>query len=82
MPGQNTDTKRRFRIIILGAGFSCPAGLPLAGELFEEIRRRARAQYGRINTIESGLDYCIEHKSGSLCRGGLTNGGQYNVEWS
>jgi len=42
MSEENTDTEKHFRIIILGAGFSCPAGLPLAAELFEEVRRRAR----------------------------------------
>lgn len=62
MSGQNTDKERHFRIIILGAGFSCPAGLPLAGELFEEVRRRARVQYGQTNAIESDLDYFMEYK--------------------
>jgi len=62
MSEENTDTEKRFRIIILGAGFSCPAGLPLAAELFEEVRRRARVQYGRMNAIESDLNYFIKYK--------------------
>jgi hypothetical protein len=32
---------RRFRLIILGAGFSRPAGFPLAPELWKEIRDTA-----------------------------------------
>jgi len=62
MSGENTDKERHFRIIILGAGFSHPAGLPLAGELFEEVRRRARVQYGRTNALESDLNYFIDYK--------------------
>lgn len=34
--------ERRFRLIILGAGFSAPAGVPLAQDLWKEVRNRAR----------------------------------------
>jgi hypothetical protein len=34
-------TPKRFAIFILGAGFSRPAGLPIADELWQEVRRRA-----------------------------------------
>ena len=54
--------KRQFRIIVLGAGFSRPAGQPLAHELFEEVRQRAADQYGRRNVLESDLDYFIQYK--------------------
>jgi hypothetical protein len=40
-------TAKRFGVYILGAGFSRPAGLPLANELWPEIRRRAEATTGR-----------------------------------
>lgn len=44
---------------MLGAGFSAPVGLPLAGELFAEVRRRARRRYGPDNIIEGELaKYC------------------------
>jgi len=36
-------SERRFRVFVLGAGFSAAAALPLAPELWTEIRRRARA---------------------------------------
>ena len=35
-----TENKSAYRFFILGAGFSRPAGLPLAGELWEEVYRR------------------------------------------
>ena len=62
MSQEHANKGKHFRIIILGAGFSRPAGLPLAGELFQEIRIRARRQYGQLNAIESDLDYFIEYK--------------------
>jgi hypothetical protein len=57
-----TDRERRFWIIILGAGFSSPAGLPLANELFKEVRKRARAHFGSDNAIETELDYFVKYK--------------------
>lgn len=51
-----------FRIYILGAGFSRPAGLPLATELFTAVCARIEGQYG-TNTkfdrdLHDYLDYC------------------------
>lgn len=33
---------RRYRVVILGAGFSAPAGVPLAEELWAEVLQRIR----------------------------------------
>jgi hypothetical protein len=46
-----------FRLIILGAGFSKPAGLPLGDELFSEVRKRVKQLYGADNPLESHLNY-------------------------
>lgn len=59
--------KKHFRIIVLGAGFSRPAGLLLADELFAEIRSRASSQYGCTNAIELDLEYFIDYKQ--RCKG-------------
>ena len=45
---------KTFRIIILGAGFSKPAGLPLGSELFGEVRKLIRHNYGS-NSVESDI---------------------------
>jgi hypothetical protein len=50
------DTRRRYRIIVLGAGFSKPAGLPLGVELWQEIRDRATTLYGRAGKFWSDLE--------------------------
>lgn len=62
MSRKTSDTDRHFRIIVLGAGFSRPAGLPLAGELFDEVRTRARRQYGESNALERDLNYFTDYK--------------------
>jgi hypothetical protein len=41
-----TDMPAKYRLIILGAGFSRPAGIPLAAELWKEIRETA-AEFSR-----------------------------------
>jgi valyl-tRNA synthetase len=50
---------RNFAIYVLGAGFSCPAGLPLANELWSEVRRRAERMEGRA---AKDLDYYIAYR--------------------
>jgi hypothetical protein len=50
-----------FRILILGAGFSKPAGLPLAVELFKEVRSQARVLHGTDNVLESDLAYYVAY---------------------
>ena len=50
-----------FRIIILGAGFSHSAGLPLGSELFREVRQLAARKYGRDNSIEVDIRRYINY---------------------
>ena len=45
---------KTFRILILGSGFSKPAGLPLGSELFGEVRELIRHKYGS-NSVESDI---------------------------
>lgn len=54
--------ERRYRIIILGAGFSRPAGLPLGRDLFSAIRGRANAVLGPDNYLESDLQDYIDYR--------------------
>ena len=51
-----TDLKPAYRFFILGAGFSQPAGLPLAGELWAEVYKRQR------NNISHALNHYIRFK--------------------
>lgn len=45
-----------YRLLFLGAGFSCLAGLPLGPALFHEVRRRVRGEYGMDNHVERDLN--------------------------
>ena len=53
---------QKFAIYILGAGFSKPAGLPLAPELWNEVRRRALAMTGRAGFFRDDLEAYIEYR--------------------
>lgn len=53
---------KRFALYILGAGFSKPAGLPLASELWEEIRRKGLLMLGRASMFRDDLNSYIEYK--------------------
>jgi hypothetical protein len=53
---------RNYRIFILGAGFSRAAGLPLASELWAEIRRRARSLTGRAKKFQQDLENYLEFR--------------------
>jgi hypothetical protein len=48
--------RHRCAIFILGAGFSAPAGLPLAPELWKEVRRRAEGMSGRAEKFTDDLE--------------------------
>jgi hypothetical protein len=52
----------RFRIFILGAGFSKPAGYPSAPELWREIRRRARLLNGRAAKFQTDLNSFLQYQ--------------------
>lgn len=53
-----------FRIFILGAGFSKPAGLPLASALFREVKRSLEEQHGKDTKFQRDIDnYLVYRKS-------------------
>lgn len=52
----------RFSIFILGAGFSKAAGLPLASELWNEIRERGLQMKERAGKFKDDLDVYIEYR--------------------
>jgi len=54
--------EKKYRIIILGAGFSKPAGLPLANELWAEILRRSGSLWGRAEKFLEDLDDYIQFR--------------------
>ena len=54
--------KQKFAIYILGAGFSKPAGLPLATELWHEIRQRGTKMSGSAKHFEYDLKNYIEYQ--------------------
>ena len=58
---------KTFRIVILGAGFSRPAGLPLGRELLPEVRGILRAIHGQDNHVERDLVRYAEYLS--ACEG-------------
>lgn len=51
-----------FRIFVLGAGFSRSAGLPLAAELFDEVKRRVERQYGTDTKFHRDLDDYLDYR--------------------
>jgi len=55
-------TSKRFGIYILGAGFSQPAGFPLASELWHEIRCRGLLMTERASLFRGDLDEYIEYR--------------------
>jgi hypothetical protein len=68
--GKPTEMSKAYRILFLGAGFSQPAGLPLGGELFREVRRLLTAKHGSDNHVERDLEryaqYLIDCEGQSL----------------
>ncbi len=57
-----SQDRRRYRIFILGAGFSRPAGLPLADELWREVRYRAKSLCGRAAKFWDDLETYIQFR--------------------
>lgn len=49
------DMENKYRIIVLGAGFSRPAGFPLASELWRQIRELAPHLEGRASKLNDDL---------------------------
>ena len=54
---------KRYRLFVLGAGFSRLAGLPLGLELWQEVRRRARRLEGRAGIFERDLQTYVQYKN-------------------
>ena len=52
----------KYRIMILGAGFSCPAGLPTATELWQEILEKAKTFCGRAAKFHDDLEAYIKYR--------------------
>ena len=69
---------RRFAIYILGAGFSRPAGFPLAVELWDEVRKRAFTLKGRAEYFKEDLQGYIEYRR--RCDGIELTANQVNFE--
>jgi hypothetical protein len=60
---QHPDSaSQKFAIYILGAGFSCPAGLPSGPDLWQEVRRRALSLSGRAKHFSHDLATYIEYR--------------------
>ncbi|WP_127559707.1 SIR2 family protein [Saccharospirillum alexandrii] len=51
-----------LRIFVLGAGFSVPAGLPLAAGLFQSIKRRVEAIHGVETKFQVDIENYIEYR--------------------
>lgn len=52
-----------FRIFILGAGFSRPAGLPVASELYPLVRQHIISRYGNDTKFDRDLHEYLEYSS-------------------
>jgi len=52
----------RFRIFIIGAGFSVHAGLPLGEQLFEFVRQSVSRKYSSDNKLERDLDWYLKYR--------------------
>lgn len=53
---------KKFRIFIIGAGFSVHAGLPLGAQLFELVREVIHRRYGSDNKLEGDLEWYLEYR--------------------
>jgi len=54
-----------FRIFVLGAGFSVPAGLPTAAELYPEVVKRVERLHGKDNRFHWALKDYIDFRKRS-----------------
>ena len=53
---------KRFRVFVLGAGFSKAAGFPLGLELWHEVRRRVPFLAGRASKFDHDLENYLRYK--------------------
>lgn len=56
-----TPTHPGFRIFILGAGFSRPAGLPLASALYPAVKSLIERKYGTSTKFDRDLTYYLAY---------------------
>lgn len=54
-----------FRIFVLGAGFSVPAGLPTAAELYPEVVKRVELLHGKDNRFHWAIQDYIDYRKSS-----------------
>ncbi|MBN4054206.1 SIR2 family protein [Nitrospira defluvii] len=69
---------KKYRIIILGAGFSKAASFPLAAELWNEVRKRACSLEGRAEKFHEDLKTYLDYKRD--CDGVAISEEQVNFE--
>jgi len=67
-----------FRIFILGAGFSKPAGLPLASELFRLVKRSIETKHGKDTKFQRDLENYIDYRKS--CDGVQINESDVDLE--
>jgi hypothetical protein len=53
---------RRFRSIVVGAGFSALAGMPLGDELWKEVLRESDRLYGKDSRLRSDANRFCKFK--------------------
>ncbi len=53
---------KKFRVFIIGAGFSVHAGLPLGAQLFDLVRERVQYGYGIDNKLEGDLQSYLRYR--------------------
>jgi hypothetical protein len=68
----------RYRVFVLGAGFSKPAGLPLCAELFDEIIKEAKRKNLYSNILKKDIDAFLEYLART--KGIKINENQINFE--
>lgn len=56
------SSPNKFRIFIIGAGFSVHAGLPLGAQLFEFVREKTTLRYGIENRLEGDLEWYLKYR--------------------
>tara|TARA_R110001599_G_scaffold336565_1_gene554366 strand:- start:5813 stop:7075 length:1263 start_codon:yes stop_codon:yes gene_type:complete len=56
------ENNKGYRMFVIGAGFSVPAGLPMASELFSEVRSRIEMNYGIETRFHRSLAEYIDYR--------------------
>jgi hypothetical protein len=62
MLDEKMSIQNKFRIFIIGAGFSAHAGLPLGTQLFGLVRDVVRHKYGQNNKLERDLEWYLKYR--------------------